>query len=163
VGWEREPAGFEIEGVVFRPARSEEGPDLAAVFGAARAEMVYLPVLHSPEEHREFFSEQVLPVSWVRVGETEEAGVVAFCAVKGGWVDHLYVRPGMQGRGIGSVLLKRAMAEHPEGLTLWVFEENRRAQSLYERAGFVEVARTDGSKNEELQPDVRMQWGGHAE
>jgi hypothetical protein len=39
---------------------------------------------------------------------------------------------------------------------LWVFVENPGAQRFYQRAGFYEVARTDGSDNEELIPDIRM-------
>jgi ribosomal protein S18 acetylase RimI-like enzyme len=51
------------------------------------------------------------------------------------------------------------MIRHPDQLSLWVFEENRGARKLYERFGFVVVERTDGSGNEERQPDLRMQWG----
>jgi ribosomal protein S18 acetylase RimI-like enzyme len=131
---------------------------MAAVFAAARADMTYLPVLHSAEEHIAFFSEHVLPVRSVEVAEADGGRIVGFCAVKDGWVDHLYVSPGFQGRGIGSALLARAMAQHARGLTLWVFEENHGARALYARHGFVQVERTDGSGNEEQQPDIRLQW-----
>jgi GNAT superfamily N-acetyltransferase len=132
--------------------------------------MRYLPVLHSAEEHVAFFSEHVLPVSWVVVAEVVGAevgagvvgrgGVVGFGAVKAGWLEHLYVVPAYQGGGVGGALLERAMGEHPGGLSLWVFEENSRAQAFYGRARFAEVERTDGSGNQEGRPDVLMRWGG---
>jgi GNAT superfamily N-acetyltransferase len=124
--------------------------------------MTYLPRLHTAEEDAEFFSGVVdggvSDAAGVRVVEVAEAGgvVVGFSAVREDWLDHLYVDPGWQGRGIGSDLLGRAQAIRPDGLTLWVFEENTGAQALYGRAGFVEVERTDGSGNEERAPDVLM-------
>jgi len=146
-------------GFGLRRARDGDGVGLAGVFGAARAEMAYLPQLHSQEENVTFFSAGVLPTSWVTVAEV--AGeLVAFSAVKDRWLDHLYVVPGQQGRGIGGALLGRAMTENPGGLTLWAFAANHRAIAFYERAGFVEVLRTDGSGNEERQPDVQMRWPG---
>ncbi len=85
---------------------------------------------------------------------------MAFSAVKDGWLDHLYVVPAWQGRGIGGALLDRARRENPGGLSLWAFVANHRAIAFYGRAGFVEVLRTDGSANEERQPDVQMRWAG---
>jgi len=52
------------------------------------------------------------------------------------------------------------MSENPGGLSLWAFAANHGAIAFYGRAGFVEVLRTDGSGNEERQPDVRMRWPG---
>jgi len=147
------------DGVALRDGRPEDGDAVAGVFGAARAEMRYLPVLHSQEEHVVFFSTRVLPTSRVTVAEV--AGeVVAFSAVNDGWLDHLYVAPAHQRRGIGRALLGRAMSENPGGLSLWAFVANRRAIAFYERAGFVELLRTDGSANEEREPDVQMRWSG---
>jgi GNAT superfamily N-acetyltransferase len=155
--------------VAYRPGRvgpaegdgDGDGAALAAVFGAARADMTYLPVLHSAEEDRAFFTDRVLGSGShdVTVAEVDGA-IVAFSAVHGGWLEHLYVTPAWQGRGIGSELLARAMSEHPGGLDLWVFEPNVRATALYARSGFVVIERTDGSRNEERVPDLRMRWLG---
>lgn len=149
----------EPDGVELRAGRPVDGVAVAGVFGAARAEMRYLPVLHSHEEHVAFFSTRVLPTSRVTVAGV--AGVVvAFSAVKDGWLDHLYVAPAHQARGIGRALLDRAMRENPGGLSLWAFVANGRAIAFYERAGFVELRRTDGSGNEEGEPAVQMRWTG---
>ena len=151
--------GDPVGGWGLRGSRPGDGVAVAGVFGAARADMRYLPQLHTPEEHVGFFSGVVLRTSRVTVAEVDGA-VVAFSAVKDGWLDHLYVVPAQQGRGIGGALLARAMSENPGGLSLWAFAANHGAIAFYGRAGFVEVLRTDGSGNEERQPDVRMRWPG---
>jgi GNAT superfamily N-acetyltransferase len=163
-----------VKGVGLRRGRPTDGPAIARVFGAARAEMRYLPHLHTQAEDVAFFSQRVLPTSRVTIAEVEEgagsddeegedAEMVGFSAVKDGWLDHLYVHPARQGAGIGSALLERAMSESPEGLTLWAFAANHRAIALYGRARFVEVLRTDGSGNEEGEPDVQMRWPGRTQ
>ena len=162
-----------VNSVTFRRAEVDDGAAVAAVFGSARSEMAYLPALHTPDEDRAFFTDRVVgsgshEVTVAEVAAVEEgeescgAKMVGFCAVHGGWIEHLYVTPAWQGAGIGSALLARAMSENPGGLSLWVFEQNERAAALYTRAGFVVVERTDGLGNEEHVPDLRMHWSGAA-
>jgi GNAT superfamily N-acetyltransferase len=149
------------DGVELRAAQPDEGVAVADVFAAARAEMRYLPARHGRREDVAFFSTRVLPTSDVTLADM--AGeVVAFSAVRDGWLEHLYVVPAQQGGGIGGALLGRAMHENPGGLSLWAFVANHRAIAFYGRAGFAEVLRTDGSGNEERQPDVQMHWAGDA-
>ena len=155
--------------MTFRRAEVGDGAAVAAVFGAARSEMAYLPALHTPDEDRAFFTDRVVgsgshdvtvAVAAGGAGGERCAEMVGFCAVHAGWIEHLYVTPAWQGAGIGSALLARAMSKNPGGLSLWVFEQNERAAALYARAGFVVVERTDGLGNEEHVPDLRMQWSG---
>jgi len=70
------------------------------------------------------------------------------------WLDQLYVDPARTGQGIGTRLLEIARRERPVGLRLWTFQSNEGAQRFYERHGFTEVLRTDGSENEERSPDI---------
>jgi GNAT superfamily N-acetyltransferase len=144
--------------VSIRAAAAGDGPGVAVAFGAARAAMTYLPQLHTAAEDVVFFS-GVVESADVEVAEVD-GRIVGFSAVQRGWFDHLYIEPAHQGQGIGSTLLARAMAAHPDGLLLWVFEPNAGAQALYGSAGFVELERTDGAANEERVPDIKMYWPG---
>ncbi|MBI1777836.1 MAG: GNAT family N-acetyltransferase [Proteobacteria bacterium] len=114
-----------------------------------------MPVLHTPAEDLAFFSAHVLrdPAVWV----VDAAGIVGFSAFRPGWVDHLYVHPDHHRRGVGRSLLRRAM-ETEGKLRLWVFQKNTRAIAFYEAQGFKLVKTTDGSGNEEKQPDALYAW-----
>jgi putative acetyltransferase len=73
-------------------------------------------------------------------------------------VEHLYVRPEAQRAGIGSALLQAAKSGSPSGLRLWTFQRNQGARAFYARHGFAELELTDGSGNEEREPDVLLAW-----
>ncbi|GHD97675.1 hypothetical protein GCM10010339_00960 [Streptomyces alanosinicus] len=51
-----------------------------------------------------------------------------------------------------------AKERSPGGLSLWTFQVNKPAHRFYERHGFTAVESTDGSGNEEREPDVRYVW-----
>jgi ribosomal protein S18 acetylase RimI-like enzyme len=76
-------------------------------------------------------------------------------------VDHLYVHPDFQGRGIGSALLELAKVS-ADSLRLWTFQCNLKARCFYERHGFRIERETDGVGNEERQPDVLYLWEQNA-
>ena len=87
-----------------------------------------------------------------------EAGgqVVAFLALSGDEVDHLYVHPDQHRQGLGTALLRHAQQAR-ERLELWVFQRNTGALAFYEAHGFAIVGATEGD-NEEHEPDFRMAW-----
>jgi GNAT superfamily N-acetyltransferase len=87
----------------------------------------------------------------------DAGAVVAFMALAGDWIGHLYVAPEHTGHGIGTELLALAKQRRPHRLDLWTFESNTGARRFYERHGFGAVDRTDGD-NEEGAPDVRYRW-----
>ena len=93
--------------------------------------------------------------TWVA---TIGGAVAAMMVLHDGEIDQLYVDPDVQGRGLGGRLVELAKRRSPSGLALWTFEVNHSAQRFYERHGFVAVERTDGSGNEEHEPDVRYVW-----
>lgn len=148
-----------VEGSVWRVAVLALGEmdEAAAVMRAAFDERLpWLAGLHTPEEDRAYFRDVVhaeCRVLGVRQG-SELAGILA---LRPGWIDQLYVRPDLQGRGIGAALLADAMAEQ-DTLQLWTFQRNRGARRFYARHGFTVVEETDGSGNEEREPDVRYAW-----
>jgi putative acetyltransferase len=124
---------------------------------ALREGLPFLPVLHTLEEDVAFFRDRVLPMARVVVAEDEAERLVGFIAFRRGWVDHLYVHPDHQGRGIGRALMDRAQAAWP-ALDLWVFQRNLRARAFYTARGFRPVYETDGTGNEEQEPDLLMRW-----
>lgn len=73
-------------------------------------------------------------------------------------LDHLYLAPEWRGHGFGDLFVTLAKRLRPTGLELWTFQANTAARRFYARHGFVEVELTDGSDNEEGEPDARLVW-----
>jgi ribosomal protein S18 acetylase RimI-like enzyme len=142
------------------PIRRAEPGDATAIadsFLAARAAMTYLPRLHSDDDTRKFMREVVMRDHEVWVCE-EEGRIVGFASLGGDMLEHLYVRPADQGRGIGSELLSLAKERRPGGFRLWVFQKNEGARGFYERHGLSVVRLSDGAGNEEREPDALYEW-----
>jgi GNAT superfamily N-acetyltransferase len=145
-----------MSGIRLRPATADDAEAIARLLRDTLVKALpFLPVLHTPEEDRAFVAGHVLKTGTVWLAETER--VVGFIAFREGWIDHLYVDVGHHGRGIGSALLAKAFAASAE-LQLWAFRKNRTALAFYARKGFRVVEETDGSGNEEKEPDVRLHW-----
>jgi GNAT superfamily N-acetyltransferase len=86
----------------------------------------------------------------------EEGHVIAVAAIayawtlehsgKSAWLDELYVIPKRRGSGIGTALLQEVIKEVSnqgcKAIDLEVEREHRRAERLYEREGFEQLART---------------------
>jgi 8-oxo-dGTP pyrophosphatase MutT (NUDIX family)/ribosomal protein S18 acetylase RimI-like enzyme len=118
---------------------------------------------HTDDAVRAWVREVMLPSMSVTVAAHPLGFVTGFCATTPGWITELYVEPAWQARGVGGQLLLQAMGQQPNGLELWAFQQNTRAQRFYERHGFIAIERTDGSGNEERAPDVRYRWSGVAD
>ena len=115
----------------------------------------WLKGLHTPQEDHWFYENCIFPQCEVwAVFAPEMAGIIAF---KTGWIEQLYILPEFQGCGIGSTLLKQAQQTLPH-LQLWTFQRNIQAQKLYEKHGFIAIGETDGSDNEEKEPDILFEW-----
>jgi putative acetyltransferase len=139
-----------------RLATPQDVEAVARLFRVVRtACLPYLPELHTPPEDLWFFRERVFRECTVWVAG--EASLDGFCAWRPGWVDHLYVRPECHGQGLGTALLAQAMAEHSP-LRLWAFQRNTPALRFYAARDFRVIERTDGSRNEEREPDTLLEW-----
>jgi GNAT superfamily N-acetyltransferase len=112
--------------------------------------------LYTPDEDRWFYRERVFRGCHV-YGAFEGDALAAIIAFRSGWIDQLYVLPEVQGRGVGSELLQVAKRAC-ERLQLWTFQRNLKARRFYEARGFALVEETDGTRNEEKEPDARYLW-----
>ena len=144
----------EIE---LRRATDGDAHAVADVWLAAFRATYDFPPAHPDDDVRDWVRDDLLreTESWVAV---REGTVIGFLSLRDGWVEQLYVRPEWTGAGIGSRLIALAKERQPDGLQLWTFVANAGACRFYERHGFVAVETTDGSGNEERQPDVRYAW-----
>jgi ribosomal protein S18 acetylase RimI-like enzyme len=140
-----------------RPAGAEDADPIARLFLASRATLTSLPSIHTDEETFSFIANIVLHDQDVLVAETN-GEIGGFLAMQADMVEHLYVRPDLLRRGIGSALLQRAKERLPSGFGLWVFQQNVPARRFYERHGLRLVRETDGSRNEERTPDALYEW-----
>ena len=140
-------------------ASFEDAAAITDLFLAARrAAMPYLPELHAEADVRRWMEAVVLRKSQVVLAVSPERLILGFAAVREGHLDHLYVAPAEQGRGVGTWLLAAAQANSPQGLRLFVFQRNLRARAFYERHGFRLLELRDGSQNEQREPDAVYEW-----
>jgi putative acetyltransferase len=111
---------------------------------------------HTPEEDSRYFRQSVFPSCEIW-GAVVDMRIVGFIAFRQDWIDQFYVLPPAQGRGLGSALLEVAKTAFSR-LHLWTFQRNLPARRFYEARGFVLVEETDGSRNEEREPDALYVW-----
>jgi GNAT superfamily N-acetyltransferase len=111
------------------------------------------------DEDRSYFGEHVFQKCevWGALDNTRLIGIIAF---REGWIDHLYVLPNAQGHGVGTALLDVAKSAFSP-LHLWTFQRNAQARRFYETRGFVLIKETDGTTNEEKEPDALYRWARH--
>lgn len=123
---------------------------------ANRVSLPFLTRNHAFESAVAFFHDILLVENeaWIAEIEGEAAGYVAFHP---GWLEHLYIRPDHQGRGIGPTLMAKAL-EDGTPRSLWTFQKNARARKFYESRGWTLVELTDGAGNMEKEPDARYEW-----
>ena len=141
---------------MLRRATAEDGPEIAILFRRSFGTLTFLPTLHTPEEDRAHFGRIVAEQEvWV----WEESGrILGFASLTEDELTNLYVDPDAHGRGVGGALLDRAKERRPDGFRFWVFQQNERARRFYERHGAVVIELTDGSGNEEREPDALYEW-----
>lgn len=137
------------------PARSLDAGAVGHILSVSNDAMPWLPRVHSAAEEIKYAGEMI-EAGWVRVAMTGDT-VIGFIARHESEIYALYVLPDAQDKGVGTALLKDAMASC-DRLALWSYDANGRASHFYALRGFAEVDRTDGSGNEASLPDIRYEW-----
>lgn len=141
--------------VVLRPATPLDAGAVGAILHRFNQDTVWVPKLYSEAETISFAG-VMIDRGWVTVA-TRDGSVLGFMARDGVEICSLYLRADVQGQGIGALFLGEAKAASSV-LELWAFEANEGARRFYRREGFRDVARSDGARNEEGLPDVRLRW-----
>ena len=141
---------------MIRRATRDDVPVVARLFRRSFGTLTFLPTLHTPEEDREHFG-RILGERELWVYE-QDGEVLGFAGLDEAELTHLYVEPSSHRRGIGTTLLQHAQHQRPNGFWLWVFQRNEGARAFYERHGCRLVELTDGSGNEEREPDALYEW-----
>lgn len=143
--------------VLLRRALPADAPALAEVW--LRSFAAALPTVrraHGDDAVRGWFAHLVTGCETWGAFDGEHA--VGLLVLDGDELDQLYLAPDRRGRGLGDRLVTLAKERRPGGLALWTFQVNTPARRFYERHGFTETERTDGTRNEEREPDVRYVW-----
>lgn len=144
--------------ITIRPVIASEADRVGDILLASRAEFLpYAPSPHSDAAVRAWVRDHLLTSENVTVA-AEAGEVIGILATrhKAGisWITQLYIHPSRVGRGIGSMLLRHALTTLKRPIRLFTFQQNSGARRFYERNGFVALALSDGSGNEERCPDV---------
>lgn len=142
-----------------RPYQTGDASQVAAVWHRSGLEEYdYLPDFQAltPETALAVFQTVIQPGADIQVAWEGDV-VVGYLALRGSYVDRLYVDPSAQGRGVGGRLLAFAKTRCPLGLELHTHQQNVRARTFYERAGFHAV-KFGVSPAPELVPDVEYHW-----
>jgi len=138
------PEDFDAVTILWRISREKSLPE----FQRAKGHFFY--------EDQDYFRDHVLKDNKVWVVEMDDRPV-AFMAMKSEFIDHLYVHPDYQKRGIGKMLLDYARQLSPGHVWLYTLQVNMIARAFYETNGFV-AEKLGLSPPPEGEPDVEYHW-----
>ncbi len=145
-----------------RVATAADAQAVAEVYLASRrAFLAFAPLAHPEAEVRRWIAATVVASGRVLIAGDGQlvVGMASWSSTRGPvadvfWLDHLYLRPGHTGQGVGAVLRGEVLHRCGRPLRLFTFAANLGARRFYERHGFRVLRRGDGSDNEERCPDV---------
>jgi GNAT superfamily N-acetyltransferase len=131
---------------------------VAVWFRSGCAVYAFLPEWHTLTIERagEIFREVIRPHCAIWVGVADER-VLAFLAMRGSYIDRMYVDPTEWRKSWGTRLVNFAKTLSPTGLELCTHQQNHAARALYEKLGFTAV-RFGISPPPENVPDVEYHW-----
>ena len=152
------PTSHGDDAVTIRRATPDDHEGIGDVWLASWRATFDFPPAHPDEDVRRWLREHLVPDHETWIAIDKRGAVVGLMALSDEMVEQLYVAPPWIGRGLGSRFIKLAKQRRANGLDLYCFQVNARARSFYEHHGLTEIARGDGSGNQERQPDIRYAW-----
>ena len=103
--------------------------------------------LHTAERQRDYLSGKMNSGTkiYLLIIDNKPIGIVS---ITNSLIEDLYVLPDLQNMGYGTQLLQYAISQCADTPTLWILENNTRAEKLYRRMGFKKTGKknsiTDG-------------------
>lgn len=94
---------------------------------------------------------------WLAVDETDRA--MGFLVMDGTMIDALFVDPAVHGRGVGTALLRHALALAPDAV-VDASEQASNALPFYEARGFVRTGRSETDPRGRPYPLVHLRYAG---
>ena len=98
--------------------------------------------LHTPDRQREYLTGKMNSGTKIYLLAVDEKPV-GIVSVTNSLIEDLYVLPDLQNMGYGTQLLQYAVGQCADTPTLWILENNTRAEKFYCRMGFKKT----GKKN----------------
>lgn len=144
---------------IIRPYQDRDESEVIGVWHrSGLAAYPYLPTWQALtlETAAHVFRTIIRPSTAIWVGVQHEH-VMAFLAMKGSYIDRLYVDPPEWHKGWGRRFIWLAKSLSPGGLELHTHQENYAARALYESEGFRAV-KFGISPAPESAPDVEYHW-----
>jgi putative acetyltransferase len=147
------------ENYFIRDYRSEDFDPITILWRIAREKS--LPEFQRAKGHffyedQDYFRDHILKDDRVVVVASDQR-LIAFMAMRDEFIDHLYVHPDDQNRGIGKALLDYARQLSPEHIWLYTLQINMNARAFYEKNGFT-AEKFGVSPPPESEPDVEYHW-----
>lgn len=93
--------------------------------------------IHTPERQKSYLQKKM--DEGTEVYMLVEDSPVALVSITKDLIEDLYVLPEKQNQGYGTELLQFAIDKCEENPRLWILENNKGAERLYHRMGFVET------------------------
>lgn len=146
-------------GVSIRPFQNEDEPAVVGVWHrSGTAAYAFLPLWQTLtlDDAGKIFREVIRNQCNIWVGTLDDE-VVAYLAMKGSYIDRMYVDPNEWRKGWGTRLIAFAKSLFPDGLELHTHRENHPARKFYEKHGFNAV-KFATSPPPESEPDVEFHW-----
>jgi GNAT superfamily N-acetyltransferase len=144
--------------ITIERAQIDDSQDIARVLRTSfSAALPFISILHTRYEDFNYVRDQLFPTNQIFVARDAGCNVIGYIAFNDERINHLYIDPAATRQGTGTRLLNIAKL-HNCKLRLWTFQKNENAQRFYQARGFYPIKETDGSGNEEHEPDILYEW-----
>ena len=103
--------------------------------------------LHTPDRQRDYLSGKMNSGTKIYLLRIDEK-FIGIVSVTNSLIEDLYVLPDWQNMGYGTQLLQYAIRQCADTPTLWILENNTRAEKLYRGMGFKKTGKKNSITDE---------------